>query len=72
MLAGVSTVWDAEAKVKVEALQQVIAEVVPLDHPEIVQGSVSNCELHPVGRKTEKSGEDARLPETVAVIVCRR
>lgn len=57
MLTGVSTVWDTEAKVKVEALQQVIAEVVPLDHPEIVQGSVSNCEFHPVGTQ---GGEEAK------------
>lgn len=53
MLTGVSTVRDTEAKVKVEALQQVIAEIVPLDHPKIVQGSVSNCEFHPVGKQRE-------------------
>lgn len=49
MLTGVSAVWDTEAKVKVKALQQVIPEVVPLDHAEVVQRPVSNCEFHPDG-----------------------
>lgn len=46
VLTGVSAVRDAEAKVKVEALQQVITEIVPLDHAEVVQRAVSNCEFH--------------------------
>lgn len=59
MLAGVSAVGDAEAKVKVEALQQVIAEVVSLDHAKVVEGSVSNGEFHTVigfgeGKKNTK------------------
>lgn len=59
MLAGVSAVRDAEAKVKVEALQQVIAKVVSLDHTKVVEGSVSNGEFHTMiglgwgGKKTQ-------------------
>lgn len=48
MLAGVSAVRDAEAKVKVETLQQVIAKVVSLDHAKVVEGSVSNGEFHTI------------------------
>ena len=47
VLTGVSAVWDTEAKVKVEALQQVITEVVPLDHSEVVKRPISDCEFHP-------------------------
>lgn len=36
VLTSVAAVWDTEAKVKVKALQQMITEIVPLDHPEIV------------------------------------
>lgn len=54
MLAGVSTVGDAETKVKVEALQQVIAEIVPLDHPKMVQGAIPNGKFHPVGKQREE------------------
>lgn len=47
MLTGVSAVWDTEAEVKVKALQQVIAEVVPLDHTKVVQRPVPDSEFHP-------------------------
>lgn len=47
VFAGVPAVWDAETKVKVEALQQVIAKIVSLNHAEVVQRLVSNCEFHP-------------------------
>lgn len=59
MLAGVSAVGDTEAKVKVEALQQVIAEVVSLDHAEVVQGPVSDGEFHPSWRKTARRETDS-------------
>lgn len=58
MLAGVSAVGDTEAEVKVEALQQVIAEVVSLDHAEVVQGPVSDGEFHPSWRKTARRETD--------------
>ena len=35
MLAGITAVWNTEAEVKVKALQQVISEVVPLNHTEV-------------------------------------
>lgn len=47
MLAGVLAARDAEAKVEVKAFEQLVAEVVPLDHPEVVDRFVSHCELHP-------------------------
>lgn len=59
MLAGVSAVGDAEAKVKVEALQQVVAEVVSLDHAEVVQGPVSDGEFHPSWGKTARGETDS-------------
>lgn len=62
MLAGVSAVRDAEAKVKVEALQQVIAKVVSLDHTKVVEGSVSNGEFHTMiglGRGEKKHRENS-------------
>lgn len=54
VLARVSTVWDAEAKVKVEALQQVITEVVPFDHAEIIQGPIPNRKFYPVGKQRKE------------------
>lgn len=63
MLAGVSAVWDAETKVKVEALEQAIAEVVPLDHPEMSQGSIPHGKFHPVGKqKSEQSVKKGQIP----------
>lgn len=51
MLAGVLAAGDAEAKVEVKAFEQLVAEVVPLDHAEVVDRLVSHCELHPEGEK---------------------
>lgn len=48
MFTRVFTAGDAEAKLKVKALQQLSTEIMPLDHSEIVYGSVSYSELHPV------------------------
>lgn len=61
MLAGVSAVGDTEAEVKVEALQQVIAEVVSLDHAEVVEGPVSDGEFHPGWIKTARRETDSRV-----------
>lgn len=47
VLAGVLAAGDAEAKVEVKAFEQLVAEVVPLDHAEVVDRFVSHCELHP-------------------------
>lgn len=46
VLAGVLAAGDAEAKVEVEAFEQLVAEVVPLNHAEVVDRLVSHCELH--------------------------
>lgn len=77
MLAGVSAVRNAEAKVKVEALQQVIAEVVSLDHAKVVQGSVSNGEFHTViGLEGERGGDrensESVTSQTLVELLCNR
>lgn len=64
MLAGVSTVRDTEAKVKVKALQQVIPEVVSLYHAEVVQWPVSNREFHPNWRKQREESLSLLLYST--------
>lgn len=46
MFARVPAVWDAEAKVKVEVLEEATLEVVALDHPEAVDWPVAHRELH--------------------------
>lgn len=46
VLARVLAAGHAEAKLEIKALQQLIAEVVPLNHAEVVDGCVSHCELH--------------------------
>lgn len=46
MLARVAAVGDAEAEVEVEALEEQVSEVVPLDHAEAVQGPWTHRELH--------------------------
>lgn len=74
MLTSVSAVWDTEAKVKVKALQQVIAEIVPLDHAEVVQRPVSNSEFHPDWIQKERRETEMCLAEgdngAIIVIVC--
>lgn len=46
VLACVFAAGHAEAELKVKALEQLIAEVVSLDHAEVVDGRVSYGELH--------------------------
>lgn len=53
VLTSVFTAGDAESKLKIKTLQQLIAEVVPLDHAEVIDGFVPYCELHP-----EREGRD--------------
>ena len=45
MLACVFAVGNAEAKVKVEALEQLIAEVVAFDHSEVLDLRVTDNEF---------------------------
>lgn len=46
VLACVFAAGHAEAELKVKALEQLIAKVVPLDHAEVVDGRVSYGKLH--------------------------
>lgn len=50
VLARVLAAGHAEAKLKVKTLEQLLSEIVPLNHPEILYRSVSDCELN-TGRK---------------------
>lgn len=58
MLAGVLAAGDAEAKLKVEALQELLPEVVPLNHAEVIDGNVAHCELHAKGWEYMHGGGD--------------
>lgn len=46
VLAGVLAARHAEAKLEIEALEQLIAKVMSLNHAEVVDGRVPHCELH--------------------------
>lgn len=52
MLTGVLAAGDAEAKLKVEALQQLFTEIMPLNHPEVIDGDVPYCEFNTKNTKT--------------------
>ncbi len=54
MLTRVLAARDAEAKLKVEVLQQLFTEVVPLDHPEVIDGDVSYCEFNTKNTETRQ------------------
>lgn len=47
VLARVLAAGHAEAELKVKALEQLITEVVSLNHAEVVDGGVAHCKLHP-------------------------
>lgn len=46
VFTGVLAAGHAEAKLKVKTLEQLLSEIVPLNHPEILYRSVSDCELN--------------------------
>lgn len=50
VFTGVLAAGHAKAKLKVKTLEQLLSEIVPLNHPEILYRSVSDCELN-TGRK---------------------
>ncbi len=54
VLTRVLAARDAEAKLKVEVLQQLFTEVVPLDHPEVIDGDVSYCEFNTKNTETRQ------------------
>ena len=47
MFAGVDTVGDAEAQVKVKGFEQQVSEEVPLDQPEAAHLLTAHTELQP-------------------------
>lgn len=51
VLAGVLAVGDAEAELEVERLEEPLAEVMPLNHAKVVNGSVAHGELNPVAKE---------------------
>lgn len=51
VLARVLAARHAEAELKVEALEQLIAEVVSLNHAEVVDGRVAHSEFHSAGKQ---------------------
>lgn len=54
MLTRVLTAGDAEPKLKVEALEQLLTEVMPLDHAEVIDGLLPDRELYPAAREQGK------------------
>lgn len=46
VLTCVLAAGHAEAELEIKALEQLIAEVVSLNHAEVVDGCVPHCELH--------------------------
>lgn len=55
MLTGILAAGDAEAKVEVEAFEELVPKVVPLNHAEVVDRLVSHCELHPELREADRA-----------------
>lgn len=47
MLTSIFAAGDAEPKFKIKTLKQLIPEVVPLNHAEVINGFVPYCEFHP-------------------------
>lgn len=46
MFAGVGGVWHAESKLEIKRLQEVVLEVMSLNHPEIAHGFIAHRKLH--------------------------
>lgn len=53
VFTGVLAAGHAKAKLKVKTFEQLLPEVMSLDHPEVIYGHVSNCELH-TGKTTDR------------------
>lgn len=53
MFTGVLAAGHAEAELKVKTLEQLLSEVMSLDHPEVFYRHVPNCELNSGWMKTE-------------------
>ena len=53
VLACVLAAGHAEAKLEIKALEQLVAEVVSLNHTKVVDGCVTDCKLHSAETQTE-------------------
>ena len=67
MFASVLATGHTEAKLKVKAFEQLLSEVVPLNHPEVLYGHVSYGELNTergegCGANGRKSGGERQFP----------
>lgn len=58
MLTSVFTAGDTEPKFKIKALQQLVPEVVPLDHAEVINGFVAHRELYPEMEREREEHSD--------------
>lgn len=52
VFTGVLAAGHAEAELKVKTLEQLLSEIMSLDHPEVFNRHFSNCELNAGGSKT--------------------
>ena len=57
MFTRVFAVGNAEAELEVEALEQLFPEIMPLNHPEFVDGFVTHGELHSIKNKPSIFGQ---------------
>lgn len=65
MFTGVLAVRDAEAELEVEALEQLVAEVVPLDHAELVHRHGAHAELDPARMHQAETRESLLEKQTL-------
>lgn len=47
MFTCVFTAGDTESKLKVEALQELLTEVMSLNHSKVINGLVADCKFNP-------------------------
>lgn len=55
MFTGVLAAGHAEAELEVKTLEQLLSEIVPLNHPEILYRPISDCELNAGRKKTQSA-----------------
>ncbi len=55
VFTGVLAAGHAEAELKVKTLEQLLSEIMSLDHPEVFYRHVSHRELHAGGTKRDKT-----------------
>ena len=57
VLAGVLAAGHAEAELEVKALEQLLSEIMSLNHPEVFYRHVSDCEFNAEGTKKNRDRE---------------